>query len=133
MIDVSDLIGVPFVNHGRDIHDGLDCYGLVMEVFRRYGKHIPEYNADWDDDEKISGIVHEQTKSTTWRSCAMPLPVPCVVALRYGTPPGVINHTGVYIGNGKFMHTRAKIGVCIERLESPAWHHLIEGFYEIAE
>ena len=60
MIDVSDLIGVPFVNHGRDIHDGLDCYGLVMEVFRRYGKHIPEYNADWDDDKKISGIVHEQ-------------------------------------------------------------------------
>ena len=32
MIDVADLIGVPFVEFGRDIKNGLDCYGLAIEV-----------------------------------------------------------------------------------------------------
>lgn len=134
MSKLDDLIGTPFINHGRDTVKGLDCYGLVMEVFRRFGKPIPEYNADWDDANKISEIIHEQAHSHTWKACHPPsLPVPCVVALRYGTPPGVINHTGVYIGDGKFIHTRANIGVCIERISSPAWQHLIEGYYELME
>lgn len=35
MIDYEDLIGIPFVNHGRDRAVGFDCYGLVMEMYRR--------------------------------------------------------------------------------------------------
>ena len=37
MINFTDLIGVPFVNRGRDATYGLDCYGLVKEVYKRYG------------------------------------------------------------------------------------------------
>ena len=32
----DDLIGVPFVDGGRD-KNGLDCWGLVKEAFRRQG------------------------------------------------------------------------------------------------
>ena len=39
----DDLIGTPFANNGRNIKTGVDCYGLCMEVFRRYGIRIPEY------------------------------------------------------------------------------------------
>ena len=117
MIDYEDLIGIPFINHGRDRNVGFDCYGLVMEVYRRFGIELPEFTADWDDEDKINRIVQR-------------LPVPCLVALRMGTPPGIVNHTGVYLGNGKFIHTRAKIGVCISRIDSPAWRGVIEGFYE---
>ena len=129
MIDYDDLIGIPFVNGGRNRAIGFDGYYLVMEVYSRFGVRLPEFTADWDDEEKINGIVQREAASSAWRRVAPPLPVPCLVALRMGTPPGIVNHTGVYIGNGKFIHTRAKIGVCISRLDSPAWRGVIEGFY----
>lgn len=46
MIDYDDLIGIPFINGGRDRNKGFDCYGLVMEVYRRCGIALPEYTAD---------------------------------------------------------------------------------------
>lgn len=130
MIDYDDLIGIPFINGGRDRNKGFDCYGLVMEVYRRCGIALPEYTADWDDEEKINSIVQREAGTTAWHRVKAPLPVPCLVALRMGTPPGIVNHTGVYIGHGKFIHTRAKIGVCVSRIDSPAWRGVIEGFYE---
>ena len=91
---------------------------------------LPEYTADWDDEEKINSIVQREAGTTAWHRVKAPLPVPCLVALRMGTPPGIVNHTGVYIGHGKFIHTRAKIGVCVSRIDSPAWRGVIDGFYE---
>lgn len=130
MIDYDDLIGIPFINGGRDRNKGFDCYGLVMEVYRRCGIALPEYTADWDDEEKINSIVQREAGTTAWHRVKAPFPVPCLVALRMGTPPGIVNHTGVYIGHGKFIHTRAKIGVCVSRIDSPAWRGVIDGFYE---
>ena len=42
MIDVSDLVGVPFKVHGRSKEEGFDCYGLAMGVERRAGKNLPD-------------------------------------------------------------------------------------------
>ncbi len=39
MIQVEDLIGVRFFDHGRTIEEGFDCYGLAIEVSKRFG-HI---------------------------------------------------------------------------------------------
>lgn len=131
MCDVTyaDLIGVPFKNRGRDIRAGFDCYGLVMEVYRRHGMLLPEFTADYDDCDKVSHIIHGQTRSDTWQHVSAPLPVPCVVAIRFGVPAPLVNHTGVYIGDGKFIHIREKTGVCIESIHSIAWKHAIAGFF----
>lgn len=40
MPDFSDLIGVRFRNHGRSVSEGFDCYGLAIEVSRRYGHEL---------------------------------------------------------------------------------------------
>ena len=96
-INYADLIGVQFKNRGRDITSGVDCYGLVMEVYRRFGIDLPEFTADFDDVEKINSLI-------------------CTEAVK--------------IGNGKFIHIRENIGVCIDHIESPAWRKVIVGFYE---
>lgn len=131
MIQLDDLIGVPFKNNGRDIKTGLDCYGLVMEVFKRFGQKLPEYWADFDDAEKVSSIIHEEAASSKWKRMPdnEPLPVPCLVAIRFGVPAPCVNHTGVYIGNGKFIHIREKTGVVVENIHSVMWRHVIDGFY----
>ena len=42
MIDVSDLIGVPYKDHGRSKEEGFDCYGLVLEIAWRMEKPLPD-------------------------------------------------------------------------------------------
>lgn len=133
-VDYSDLIGVPFKNRGRDIKSGVDCYGLVMEVHRRCGVELPEYTSDFDDMDKINSIFSGRINGgSSWEKVDFAsLPVPCLIAIRFGSPPGVVNHAGCYIGNGKFIHIRENIGVCIDNINSPAWRKVIVGFYRYA-
>lgn len=53
MINVNDLIGVPFVEFGRDVKKGLDCYGLAIEVERRLGKKLKDVAAEKFDFSKV--------------------------------------------------------------------------------
>lgn len=130
----ADLIGVPFKNLGRDVKTGLDCYGLVHEIFRRAGMEIGEYYSDCSDKAKINEILRREVAKSSWRevkpNAAGELPVPCLIALRFNSPPGVVNHTGVYIGHGQFLHTRERIGCCVDRIDSIMWKRQIVGFYE---
>lgn len=129
MSKYTDLIGVPFAAHGRDKMSGFDCYGLVKEVYRRNGVDVPEYDAEFTDMEKINGLITGNTQGYPWREVKEPTE-PCLMAIRFGSPQGVVNHTGVYIGDGRFIHCREKIGVCIDRITNPAWSRVIVGYYE---
>ena len=42
MLKYDDLIGIPYVDYGRDPHKGLDCWGLAMELYRRRGIQLPD-------------------------------------------------------------------------------------------
>lgn len=132
MVNYSDLIGVPFKNKGRDLNTGFDCYGLVIEVYKRFGYKIPEYYADYNDIEAVNELIKGKTAiKSNWEPIDKDnLTVPCLMAIRFGVPKGVVNHTGVYIGDGKFIHIRENTGVCVDRINSPAWKKVIEGYYK---
>lgn len=134
-LDYTDLIGVPFANQGRDVGTGLDCYGLVQEVFRRYGyEDIGEYYSDAYEKEYINKIFRKAIAGPRWREIdykhGEEIPVPALIAIRFNSPPGIVNHTGVYIGNGLFIHTRERIGCCVDRIDSLMWRRQIVGIYE---
>ena len=42
-MDYNDLIGLPFQDEGRGPY-GYDCYGLLVEVYRRNGVILPTIN-----------------------------------------------------------------------------------------
>lgn len=125
MISYNDLIGVPFVDGGRSTA-GFDCYGLAVEVFKRFGIPLPDYRIGCEDTTAIDGEIAKQR--VRWiRQDPANLPVPCLVVIRFNTL--FCNHTGVYIGNGKFIHTRQRIGVNVDDIDSLVWKRRIEGFY----
>ncbi len=45
MIDVSDLIGIPYREGGRSL-SGLDCMGLAIEVSKRLGRKLRDFSED---------------------------------------------------------------------------------------
>lgn len=124
---LNDLIGVPFLDGGRDPAIGLDCYGLVKEVFKRQGINLPEFHICCEDFTNIDKEIGKQRE--LWIRCDdKNPPIPSLVVMRFNQAV-FCNHTGVYIGNGMFIHTRQKIGVNIEAVDSIIWKRKIEGYY----
>lgn len=119
----DDLIGVPFVDGGRDPKSGLDCWGLVKEAFRRQGCDVPDYHIPAIEAEGIAGKMKQQEDE--WERFDGPH-VGCLVLLRL-TPGLWANHVGIYVGEGKFLHAYLPTGVCIDRLRR--WQSRVVGYY----
>lgn len=120
-----DLIGKKFVDGGRG-PGAYDCWGLVCEVFRRYGMELPDYRISCLESSRIGAKIDEERPAWVQYPKANP-PVPSVVAIRFNSP--VANHLGVYVGGGRFLHTAQKMGVNVDRIDHPYWRQRIEGFY----
>ena len=52
MVNINDLVGVAYINGGRSVTQGLDCWGLVREYYRRDGLTLPKFpiNATHTDE-----------------------------------------------------------------------------------
>lgn len=119
----DDLIGIPFVDGGRDPESGLDCWGLVKEAFRRQGCEVPDYHISAIEAADIAGTMKRQEDD--WIRLDKPR-VGCLVLLRL-TPGLWANHVGIYAGDGRFLHAYLPTGVCVDRLRR--WQSRIVGYY----
>jgi probable lipoprotein NlpC len=120
----ADLLGTPFLDGGRNPGIGLDCWGLVREVYCRYGVNLPEYRISAMDAVKIGNQIAQDKPD--WLEVYKPLPVPCLVVIRLACGSWA-NHVGVYIGSGQFIHAYKTTGVVIDRIKR--WRSSIVGFY----
>lgn len=106
---------------------GLDCWGLVRIVFGRCGVQLPDFPISCMDVPVISGEIERQRPA--WeRIEPTGLVVPALVVMRLAQVV-MVNHVGVYVGDGRFLHTERNKGVHIDRIDAPWWRRHIEGFY----
>ena len=124
-----DLIGVPFLDNGRDT-DGLDCWGLVKLVHKRlYGWELPDVVYTDTRDRRIPDLIDAQRKLWTpvafdsWREGT-------VLVLRVA---GLPFHTGAVIEPpARFIHAQRGVGVVIGDVTSSRWSNRIIGAYDYA-
>lgn len=120
-IEIRDLLGKPYKKHGRG-PDAYDCYGCLIEVYRRYGKTVPDAIYDILTPE-IAGHLIQNTASFL---DALKIPTPreeAAVVINMGGRP---RHVGVCVSDTQFIHCWRQ-GVTVSDLSS--WTKRIEGFY----
>ena len=101
----STQLGRPYRSGGCDPNTGFDCSGFTTWVFNKYGIHLPR-----------SSREQFQTGTTVARN-----------SLRKGDlvffkSKRGINHVGIYLENGKFIHSASNgKSVTISHLEEDYW------------
>jgi cell wall-associated NlpC family hydrolase len=84
----------------------LDCWDLVREALRvSLSVELPR---DYYASLRFFKVV------------ATPEPLD-VLAIR--NHPFVTNHCGIYIGDGRFLHTLENVGAHIARIDAAPWNH----------
>lgn len=101
----ENLIGIPFVRGGRDLSTGVDCYGLVMEMYRRTGKVIPDFVTP--EDLKTMELLIDRERGS-WRKVE-PRPG-CLLLFRV---EGYRAHVGFMLSHSKMIHSQEPMGVTV--------------------
>ncbi len=98
--EAMKYVGVPYKYGGVDL-EGMDCSGLVNTVYSRFGVILPRRSRDI----ARAGIeVHPDSM------------LPGDILAFSSKPGGPVNHVGIYIGGGKFVHASSSRGVVVDSL-----------------
>jgi len=104
-------LGIPY-RYGGSSADGIDCSAFVQRCFGTLGLGLPR-------------TAHEQM------ACGMDvtsLPLEPADRLYFRSRDGRISHTGIYIGDGFFIHaSSSRHGVAVSRLTEPMYSRMYAG------
>jgi len=98
---------------GGTSYKGLDCSGLIMVSFARHGIKLPRVSSEQGRYGRQVWSVKKLKKGDllffhmNWNRKRL------------------VNHVGLYLGNGRFIHVSSSKGCVISSLDSPVWQ---EGF-----
>jgi cell wall-associated NlpC family hydrolase len=102
--------GVPYVWGGNSLTRGVDCSGLVQQVYKQMGINLPR-------------TTYEQAKSGRVVSTGALLPGDLVFYNTGSNDPngiGSMSHVGIYIGNGQIIHAPGRgRNVTVASVNSP--------------
>lgn len=133
-IDILDpsLVGIPWVNRGRDPAVGLDCWGLLRHVYAtKLGILLPSFADEYEDatDRAETVAVMNRCAGADWVRVDIPK-VGDGVRLRVDGDP---SHVAVYVGRGLILHAQAGTDSVIEELFGLRWNKRIAGIYRHAK
>jgi len=96
--------GTPHRMGGSD-RRGVDCSGLVQQMYRDlFGIQLPRTARQ----QSGRGLRVKRSELKPGD-------------LVFFNPPGKLDHVGIYLGRGDFVHTSSKKGVTVSRIRSSYW------------
>ena len=114
------FLGFPYLWGGRSSY-GFDCAGFTQMLVRARGINMPR---DADQQAAWTGVARVNRKDLQAGDL-----------LFFGSSAKDITHTGMYIGDGQFIHdtTNAHPVVQISRLDDEPWSHLLVACRRVKE
>jgi len=123
---IFDLLNTPFGTKGRG-PECYDCYGVVLEVYKRNGIILKDFDIDSFDFGTINSEIVTQVSSGFWKVLPSPEYL-CVIKMKQH--PVFTQHLGVFLGKDKFIHAVLDRGVVIDSINSSCFKNCIKGFYK---
>lgn len=121
----TQLIGVPFLEHGRTLA-GCDCWGLVrLGLALGFGVTVPDYTEAYlttTDRAEIHALVTQE--SAGWLTVPLHDARPGDVVLF--RMQGQVCHAGLVLEAPDFLHCQKGIGSAVERWDAPLWKRRID-------
>jgi cell wall-associated NlpC family hydrolase len=127
--DFRHLIGVPFVDGGRDPRIGLDCWGLFMEVHKVFGHDVPDVAVSCTELLAINRTARNQIRAL-WQRVRVPGPGISVVMATDHAHPDIIQHFGVFLDNRRIMHSLQNTGVLVDDFDVLQGALCVKGLYQ---
>ena len=111
-MDANKYIGIPFLDRGRFVERGLDCWGLVMLVYRcEYEIELPSYTTTYTSASSATTNDVFSAEKDAWTKVEEPEPGDVLVFYSSG---GV--HVGILVSPGLVLNVRRGADACIDRL-----------------
>ncbi len=119
-------IGVPFVDGGRTIADGLDCWGLFRLVYaERLGVDLPTYG-EISAKDLMAVARAMRSGADRWRGVVKPRALDGVLMRFYNSSNN--GHCGVMVSAKAMLHTEAAISAAVVPLDHFSVRDRIAGF-----
>ena len=118
MIELRPYLIAPYLDGGRDLVTGVDCWGTVRAFYaREFGIELPAFSDEYDSSENegsVAQLVAREAKAGNFHRVLTP-ELGDVVRMwwRRKDEP---SHVGIYLGNSQMLHAR-KGGVMVDSLE----------------
>lgn len=122
-----------------------DCKSLFVEVMNRYGNDVQapdietlaveqvvaaEAKGEYAYTDVDSSIIENELASGKWEKIDEPVEGCAVCIALDPMKPKQVQHLGVYIGDGKFLHILKDMGVVTTRIDDRFFRRKIRGFYK---
>lgn len=122
-----NFIGVPF-RDDKESFKGANCYGLVRLFYlEELDIIIPSLNVPSNHSNKVFATFLKQI-SEHWEKVEEPNYGDVVAMAHNLAHPKIVQHVGVYLGDGKILHTLNKLDSHISSIET--LRPIIKGFYK---
>jgi cell wall-associated NlpC family hydrolase len=82
------FVGIPYQWGGNNVVEGMDCSGFVRAVYNLCGVNIPRSSREQFRIGENVGKVDLKDGDLVF----------------FGSSEDAINHVGIYVGNGRFVH-----------------------------
>ena len=129
---MEQIIGNPNVPQGRS-YEGADCWGILFLYYRDVlGTPVPAYSAEMDAREFKHGAIAPlmaAEREKLWQQVDTPQPGDGVL-MRAGRND---SHVGVFLGQGRMLHSEGPDPSVIERIGDMRWRSRISGFFRLIQ
>jgi hypothetical protein len=101
--------GTPYVWGGQDMNKGVDCSGLVCEVFKEAGIHIPDTTAAgmFSDSKRFAPVNKDALR-----------PGDLIFYYTDKKNPNRVSHVGIYAGKGMVKHASSSRGTVTDPMSN---------------
>jgi len=115
VMSAMQFLGVPYRRGGNDEHSGFDCSGFTRHVFENsIGLVLPRRADEQARDSKLRQVLRDELKPGD--------------LVFFNTMRRAFSHVGIYVGDGKFIHSPSAGGkVRIEDLRQAYWSQRFNG------